>query len=451
MRVLLPVSALLLGAAFLLAGSGLQNVLLPVRAGLERFTTLDIALISSCYFAGFGVGCLYGARMVRAVGHIRTFTAMTAVAASIALVHAFFVFPPFWWILRVVTGFCLAVLSMVIESWLNERSTRETRGTVLSAYMIINLTVVTLGQLMLPLHDPQQLELFAIVAILISLAGVPVALSGALAPAPIEATRVRVGRLFAVSPTGLSACFVVGLANGPFWAFGPQFATSNGLDETGLALFMSAAVIGGALGQWPLGRLSDTGDRRRVILLAAALASAAGVLMAFRPFGTAVPLFWTAGLWGAFAFPIYSLGVAHANDHAAPGDFVETSSGLLLVYAGGAVLGPLMATVVTRSLGDDALFAYAAVVHGLLVAFVLLRSVQHAPAPDEDRVRFSDALQAATTVSPVFDSETQAELEAEAEEAVATAGPGGRDDDGHGPSGEADPVPIGPGRGGAGT
>ncbi|MCK5942536.1 MAG: MFS transporter, partial [Planctomycetes bacterium] len=315
MRALLPIATLLFAVAVLLTGNGLLGILLPVRAALDGFSTTGIAIIGSCYFAGFAAGCLFGARLVRAVGHIRCFTAMTAIIAAIALLHAFVVLAPIWWLLRGVTGFCFAVLYMVIESWLNERATAATRGFVLSVYMITTLTVLTLGQLLLPLGDAGGMELFAVVSILVSFAAVPVALSGATAPQPIENVRVRVGRLWRTSPAGAAACFAVGLANGPFWALAPQFALARGLDDAGTAVLMSAAVVGGALGQYPLGRLSDLGDRRRIILLTAACAGAAGVAIGFVPDDSGLVLYAAVGAWGAFAFPLYSLGVAHANDH----------------------------------------------------------------------------------------------------------------------------------------
>lgn len=415
MQALLPVSALLLSVAILLTGNGLQLLLLPVRANLEGFSTIEIALIGSSYFAGFGAGCILGPGLIQRVGHIRTYTAMTATVAATALVHAFLVQPAAWWLLRAISGLCFAVLYMVIESWLNERADRETRGLVLSAYMIITLTVITLGQMMLPLHDPKGMELFALISILVSLAAVPVALTGSVSPAPIQSTKIRIGRLYSVSPTGVATCLAVGLSIGAFWALAPQFAQSIGLAETGIALFMSATVLGGALGQWPLGRLSDTGDRRKIILLAAVLAVVTGLLIVIRPFQSEPALLAMAGAWGAFAFPLYSLGVAHANDHAASEDFVETSGGLLLVYAAGAVSGPFIASLVTAGFGATLLYAYILSVHVALVGFVLWRMTREPPPPDEEHIRFVEALQAIQTVSPVFDAETQAEMETTAE------------------------------------
>ena len=136
-----PVAALLLGAAILLSGQGLQGTLLPVRASIESFSTLAIGVIGAAYFLGFTLGCMKGGELVTRVGHVRVFLAMTALASATPLIHGLVLSPVAWTLLRVLTGFCFAVLYIVIESWLNERATNQNRGVVFSTYVMITLTV----------------------------------------------------------------------------------------------------------------------------------------------------------------------------------------------------------------------------------------------------------------------------------------------------------------------
>ena len=170
LRALAPVSALLLSVAILLMGNGLQGTLLPVRAGIEAFSTFDIGILGSSYFLGFALGCLLGPYAVRRVGHIRAFTAMVSIASTTALLHVVVLNPAVWWVMRGLTGFCFATLYMIIESWINEKASNETRGFVFSVYTIINLTVITLGQMMLTLTDPGTFVLFAVASVMISIA-----------------------------------------------------------------------------------------------------------------------------------------------------------------------------------------------------------------------------------------------------------------------------------------
>ncbi|MDJ0970864.1 MAG: MFS transporter [Kiloniellales bacterium] len=396
-----PVAALLLSVAFLLMGNGLQGTLLPVRASLESFGALEIGLLGSSYFVGFAIGCLYGPHVVRRAGHIRTFTAMVAIASCIVLGHALVVEAVSWWLMRSATGFCFAVLYMVIESWLNEKSTNQNRGLVFSIYTIINLTVITLGQLMLILDEPGDFPLFALASILVSLAAVPVALTTAEAPAPIAAVKIRITHLYRLSPVGVVGCLAVGMANGSFWALGPVFAQGDGGSTADVALFMSITVIAGAVGQWPLGRLSDRMDRRKVIVAASLGAALAGIGMVGLALTWHQGILATAFLFGLFAFPLYALSVAHMNDFVQPEGYLEAAGGLLLVFAVGAVAGPLVASLVVRYVGIDSLFAYTTCVHLMVAAFAVYRMRRRAPTPQAEHILFADALRVAQTVSNV--------------------------------------------------
>lgn len=399
--VMAPITALLISVALLLMGNGLQGTLLPVRASIEAFSAIDIGVMGSAYFVGFALGCFFGPRVVRRAGHIRTFTAMVALASSAVLLHAVIVSPLLWWLMRASTGLCFAVLYLVIESWLNEKSSNENRGLVFSIYTIINLTVVTIGQMMLMLDEPTDFPLFALSSILLSLAAVPVAMTTASAPKPIANVSIRFGHLYRVSPVGVIGCLVVGLANGSFWGLAPIFAQGETNDVSSVAIFMSITVIAGAVGQWPLGRLSDRMDRRRVMLLSCFGAALAGSGLVLLDSGSQTLGFFVAFIYGMFAFPLYSLSVAHANDHIEPDAYVEAASGLLMVYAIGAVIGPLAASFLMQQLGVHGLFVFTVSMHCTAAIFIVYRVRKRSAPPLAEHMPFNDALRVALTVASI--------------------------------------------------
>lgn len=396
--MLAPIAALLFSVSLLLMGIGLQGTLLPVSGNMAGFSSVDLGLLGTAYFLGFMIGCMHGTRLVRRSGHIRAYLAMTSLAAVVALLHALYVEPVAWWVLRATSGYCFAVLYIVIESWLNARSNNRTRGTVFSVYTAINLTVITVGQMMLVLADPQSFTLFAFAAILVSLAALPIAFTGSASPEQPESVHPRIAKLFRISPVGVAGCFAVGLANGAFWALGPIFAQNEGFTISEIAAFMSAVVLGGALAQWPLGSLSDRMDRRIVMVAAAAIAALAAVLLMI--VDTPDKLFMVIGgaVFGAGAFPLYTLAVAHANDFADASEAVEVSCGLLLVYSAGAAIGPLLASVGREVAGAPSLFFFTASVHIVLIGYVLWRISQRMAPEAEHRVTFSESAIAAQTV-----------------------------------------------------
>ncbi|MBX3496042.1 MAG: MFS transporter [Parvibaculum sp.] len=382
-RTLAPVFSLLMATAILLVGNGLLGTLIPIRAGYEGFATISVGIIGSFYFAGFLAGCFATPHIVRRAGHIRSFATFCGLAAAAPLIHAMSSDPAMWALMRVLTGLCFAGLYMVIESWLNEQSTNDTRGRIFAVYLAVNLTALAGGQLMLNAADSSGFVLFAICSILTSLALVPVAMTTSVQPMPIQSTTINIRNLYALSPVGLIGSFVVGLTNAPFWTLAPLFAIERGLGEGGVAAFMLAAIAGGAAAQWPIGRISDRMDRRRVIVVVC-LGSAAGevALVAAGISGSVTAIMLAGVLFGVFALTLYSVCVAHMNDHGQSESFVSISGGLLVVYSVGAIVGPTAASLGVGAFGISSIFVFPAVVHLLFAAYTAYRIVS-APALTE--------------------------------------------------------------------
>ncbi|MEQ9641602.1 MAG: MFS transporter [Alphaproteobacteria bacterium] len=402
LAALAPVAALLVSVAILFAGNGLQGTLLPLRAQIESFSPLSIGVMGSAYYAGFVAGCLIGPFVVRRAGHIRAYAALVAIASCTALAHAVLVEPVVWWIGRAVTGFCFSALFMIVESWLNETSTNETRGRVFSTYIIINLSMMTAGQFLLTLDSPASFALFALASALVSLATVPLSLTTQAQPAPLQRVQVRVRRLFRISPVGFVGCLAVGAGNGAFWALGPVFAQADGDDSTlRVALFISLAAMAGAISQWPIGFLSDRMDRRLVIVGCALGATAASGLLVLFGIGTGLWLYLLAAGYGLFAFPLYGLSVAHTNDYVDREDYVETASALLLIFAGGATIGPFVASSAMQAWGPEALFGFSGLAYLLLAGFAVIRMRSRAAVSEAERATFAEAAVAAQTVSTI--------------------------------------------------
>jgi MFS family permease len=404
LKALAPVASLLVGVAILLTGQGLQGTLLPVRANLEQFSVFEVGFIGGTYFLGFTLGCLLGSRMIRRVGHVRVFAAMTAAASASPLLHGLWINIWSWAFLRSVSGFCFAILYMVIESWINEKASNENRGTIFSAYSLINMTVLAVGQQMLLLDDPRTLILFAVASVLVSLAAVPVALSTSEHPRLVQTVSLDIRYLYRNSPAGMLGALATGLTNGSFWALAPVFAAAYSDDLAVVAWVMTATVLGGAVSQWPLGHLSDRSDRRHVM----ALISFGGlaIAMSIWLFADQLSPFFIVllcGAWGAVAFPLNAISVAHANDNAEADEYVMLSGGLLLMYGLGAVAGPIISSIFMGSMGPGGLFLFTAVVHAVLLLYIVNRTLRRSAPKDSDHVPFDDALAASRTTSQVYE------------------------------------------------
>jgi MFS family permease len=391
--------ALLLGTSFLLGGSGLFGLLIPLRGQAEGFSTAALGLLGTGWASGFIAGCFIGPRLVRRVGHVRAFAAFAATGAIVALLNGMWVDETFWIVLRVFTGFTMAGAFMVIESWLNERSTNETRGRIFGFYMMVTYASIMAGQMVVVLGDVTTPILFMATGILFSLALLPTAISTAITPAPLADVKIDFKNLYANSPIAVAGCLLIGVANGAWGTLGAVYGAEIGISTFQIAVMMSIAVIAGAVAQVPTGRLSDLTDRRFVLAgsaLGAALIGLAIFVMAPRTGNVVIAM---TALYGLLAYSLYPIAVAHANDHASSTDFVKVSSGLLLLYGVGTMAGPIFAGLAMEWLRPESLFLATGAAHLGIAAYAALRIARRAPVPVEERDAFK-TLPAERAVTP---------------------------------------------------
>ncbi|WP_432347212.1 MFS transporter [Shinella yambaruensis] len=393
MSTIRPLIPLLVTAGILIGGNGLQGTFIALRASQEGFSTAVIGIVGAGYSIGFAIGCIYVTRFLRAIGHIRTFSAMAAIASASAIAMVLVIDPVFWFAMRLVAGICFASLFATVESWLNAAVTNANRARTLSVYRVVDLGSVTAAQYLIPGIGIGGFELFAIVAMALSLSLVPISLADRSSPTVPEAIHFDIPKLWNISPLATVGCIVVGLTNAAFRNLGPIYAHDIGLSVTAIASFMSAGIVGGVVLQYPLGLYSDRLDRRLIILVATLGSALAALYLAFFAGGNEVRNLVGIFIFGAFAMPLYSLCSAHANDHAGEGEHALVSAGMLFFWSCGAIIGPLFASVLLQFFGPQALFLYTAVILVSFMAYTALRMSARAAVPaGKRRSRFRNLL-----------------------------------------------------------
>ncbi|GGB51505.1 MFS transporter [Roseibium aquae] len=401
-QTLAPISALLLSVACFVLGHGLQSTLLPLAAESAGFTDLEIGVISSGYFVGMVLGCLGAPHVIMRAGHIRAFAAMVSLMSAAAIVHPIIVDPIAWFVIRTVSGFCLAAFYMIVESWLNERATNENRGGIMSLYIVILFGSMVVGQVSISGMDINSFVPFAIASVTASLAVLPVTLTTSTQPAPIALVQFRPKKLYNNSPAAFVGSLLVGVTNGTLWTMTPLYGSQIGFTTNQAAFFSAAIIAGGMLFQWPAGKLSDLIDRRIVLLgLAGFTGLTALAISLINPTDFLIATGMVL-IIGIFSQPAYAVAVAHGFDYADPEDFVETSSGLLLAFGIGSIFGPLIASLLMERLGPTGLFWMIVVVSLALVAFLLTRLVAREAMDPDDKTDFeySTTAQVGSVITP---------------------------------------------------
>ncbi|MGC4024043.1 MAG: MFS transporter [Mesorhizobium sp.] len=396
MSSLRPMIPLLIAAGILLGGNGLQGTLIALRGAMEGFEPSTIGLIGTSYFGGFLLGCLAITRMLKAVGHVRSFSALAAIASAGTLLLVLVVDPLMWTAVRFVSGFCFAGLFTVMESWLNSGVSNHDRARVLALYRMIDIGSVTGAQFLIPVFGAGGFTIFAIMSIMITLSLVPVSLADRSNPAPPEDVKLDLKRAWAISPLAAIGCIAVGVTNSAFRTLSPVYAEQIGMSVTDVVTFVSAGIIGGAIIQYPLGYLSDRWDRRRVLLITCLGAMCSALAIAFFAGSSAPMNFALVFVFGSFAMPMFSLSAAHANDRAERHEFVLVNAALMLFYSFGAICGPFIASYAMQGLGPSWLFTFSAIIYALLAFVIVYRMQVRAPVPEGHRSRFVALLRTST-------------------------------------------------------
>lgn len=406
--LLLPVFSLLLSVALLLVGHGMQLTLLPLRGVALHFSEAQIGFTASSYFLGFMAGCWVAPRVIRRVGHIRSFAVMAAVTTVVILLLHLASDWRAWLVLRFATGIVISGLYTVIESWLNDQTGNDRRGGVLAAYTLVLLGGIACGQLLINIGSPDGATPFLLAAMFLCIAIVPVGLTTTLAPAPVEKVELHPARLWQRSHAAVIGTVASGLAVGSFWGLAPVFARNMDLDIAEVTLFMTTVIVGGAALQYPLGHLSDRMDRRMMLValgLVGALASSA-----IAAWSTTAALWVGAFVYGACALALYPVSLAHAADACERHEFVEVGTAMLLLNAAGSVIGPLVASALMYALAPVALFGFNAAVFALSAMYIAVRLWRREPPLPESREPF---VMASETSPSMFDVDPRSDAGSE--------------------------------------
>ena len=359
LRTVVAIWPLFVGLSLIGLAVGVQGSLLGVRGALEGFDDMSIGLLMSCYFAGFLAGSQLTPKLIERVGHIRIFAALSAVASVTILIHALFVNPWVWAVMRLLTGFAFSTIYVVSESWLNQSSNNANRGQILSIYTTILLAGICAGQFMLNLADPAGFTLFILISVMVSVAAVPILLSIVPTP-PIEETeRVTMSHLWYRTRVGVIAIIVSQWVSSMLFGMGAVYATRLGFTIAEVANFMGSMMAGGMILQWPLGKLSDIIDRRWVI----GFSCLAGVFIALLISFINEASLWLYGLiflFGGCSLSLYSIVVAFINDHLRPAEIVPGSGTILLIAGLTSITGPVTAVFWLQIFGLKSFFVLLA-------------------------------------------------------------------------------------------
>ena len=416
-QVLSGVWALLLGIVLIMLGNGMRFTLIGLRGGIEGFSAAELAIVTSGYFMGFLSGARLTPLLIQRVGHVRVFAALGSFMSAGLVAFPLLTDPWAWTVLRLLVGFCMSGIYVAAESWLNNAATNETRGKVLSAYMIAQTLGIIGAQGLLTLGDAGTSALFIGASILVSISFAPILLSATPVPAVDVARPMSLHALFSSAPLGTAGIFLLGGVYATQSGMGAVFGTQIGLTAAQIALFVAMLFAGALVFQYPIGWLSDRMDRRKLIFGAAVLGAASCALGWFTG-GGLWPLMAAAFFAGGVTTPLYALFLAYTNDSLSAEEMPAASGGLVFTFGLGAIAGPLVTGWAMQGLGPFAFWPVLGATFATIALYALYRMTQRPTASVEETESYLGVLPTASPITVeaagVWAAE-QAEADREAE------------------------------------
>ncbi|HAT42946.1 MAG TPA: MFS transporter [Rheinheimera sp.] len=367
-------SSLYFATLLMVLAAGLLTTYLGLRLAHMDVARIWIGGMMSAYYLGLVLGSKVGHRLIGRVGHIRAFTASAGVVTACALGHALIDQLEIWLVLRLLVGMCMMCQYMVLESWLNEQADSKNRGTIFASYMIVSYLALVLGQGAMSLNPELTIKPLLLVAMCFALCVVPLALTRRIHPQPLKPAPLQIRVFWQKVPQSLTTIAMAGVIVGSFYGLAPAYAASQGLNNQQVAAYMATTVFAGLLAQWPMGKLSDRVRRSRLIRTNAAILGFIVLAIAVLPLSGTPQLVLTF-LFGVFAFTLYPLGTALANQNIEQSERVALSATILLTFGLGASIGPLLASACMQLGGPRLLYGFMALI--ALLLFVRLQQVNY--------------------------------------------------------------------------
>ena len=365
--------ALFFGFSLICLAHGLQGTLLGVRSVIEEFSYVQTGFIVAGYYIGYLAGSIIIPVLLKRVGHIRVFAALASLASVAILFHSVFINPYSWFFIRILTGISLSGIFVIMESWLNEKSNNETRGRILSVYMVITFGFVGLGQFLLNLSDPASVDLFILVSILLSLSLLPILLSITEQPNLSNPKRITLKELYIISPLSFVGAFFTGLAHSTIFGYGAVYATTKNFSTFEISIFMVILLSLGAFSQLPIGYISDKIDRRVILIAVTFIAGAICIPIILFSYLSITIFFLMVAIYSCMSLPMYSLVIANVNDFLQPNEIVSASAAIAILVGIGSILGPIFTSNLMTIAGADGFFIFLFIIHVSLGLFGIYR------------------------------------------------------------------------------
>lgn len=389
MKPTYSLKAPLISTFIFMLGHGPYNTFFGLDLASKGVPVFTQGIIHSIFFLGLLLGPFYMEKIIPKFGHIRMFASCSALyAASISLqglTHQEIILA----MARFLSGYSLAAICVIIESWLMLVGGKEERGKALSYYMVVVYLGVSLGQLLLNQYKPNSMVPYLMSLLFTTMAIIPVSLTLKQAPTmPTIEVEVNSKRIFKEAFFGSFGMIIAGLIVSNLYTLIPVYFSTIGLD---VRMGMFIIILSGGIFQYPVGKFSDTHDRSLVIFLLSFLLLILSFIAYYPELLKIGPIFFFfCILLGTLTFSLYPTCMAQVCDRYQEEEIVKVTAFLMILYGLGSTLGPAVSGIFMSKMGNLGLIISIQFFTVLLIVIGHFHSVIHKPIPQDDKIAIGD-------------------------------------------------------------
>lgn len=370
---------------FAMIGCGFFTTYISIIYERHHYNLLQIGLIQSAFFTGLLLGAWKIQKIIYHVGHIQSLSALGSLGVIAILLQGVFPFFPVWILTRFCSGISISAIYVCVEGWILEHSKPKERGVALALYMVTLSTGYALGQKVIPILDLQSLIPFQFTALFAAMSIIPVSLSTKKILVKPYEDFLRFDKLFKTSQLGCSACLISGLLISASFSFLPVYGTYARVSSFDAVFYF---VIGGLVLLWPLGKLSDHFDRRKVLFFLGILLSLTSVFLLMNKNTAPQLTSLSICIYGGLCYALYPIGLTLACERLSFGSLTQAASSILIFYGVGCAFGPLTTSILMNVFGVSGLFLFTIVLSTGFSAFVIFLIQKGSQIPKENQLDF---------------------------------------------------------------
>ena len=383
---------------------GIGFMVLPVWLAHQGLDAPRAGLFSAAQWAGMFAGLLSAPRLVGRFGARRT-VLLALVATVIAFASIRALTWPQWIVPGFLIGLGMGLRWIANETWLYRLVPADASGRVVGMHEALIAVAGVIGPALAAWYGVDGPIIFMAGAACTLVAAIPLWLAGSdaadeaktqgnqlvraseadevvegtesnEATDALQAARstqyaagTQANGIDSLIALGMVAVVVGGMGDGALFGLFPLFAGGRGLSVTQTATLLTCFGAGGMVLQFPVGWLADRTGLATAVMVCAAISA-----LSIVSFGLAAPASWllsaSALLLGGLNSAFLTLGV-YAAASSAKAALIHNMRLISLTFCASSIVGPLLAGLAMKALGNDMLIWQLALASGALAVYTL--------------------------------------------------------------------------------